>query len=68
MMMTGPFQLHKVSNGGWIVEQAGAPESRYRSTTVAAFTDTSDLLTWLSQELPEVITPKVCFAEPVDRP
>lgn len=57
--MTGPILLLKVANGGWIVKQVPERDSPYSDVAVGAFSNTEDLLGWLTAELPDVATPIV---------
>lgn len=61
-MLPAVFQFEKVSNGGWLVT---APGRDYKVTVlIAAFSNTNDLLEWLTKELPNVPAPKRFFDEP----
>jgi len=67
--MNGAFFLHKVCNEGWIVERQSTPDHPYRHGQIlGAFSNTDDLLDWLTKELPKVPVPKVLLDEPAARP
>lgn len=47
------FELSEASNGGWIVTEPRAvdPDGRIYVSTIAAFTDTADMISGLAERL-----------------